>query len=232
MPEAVTVRGLAVILAVVEAVVGGAAGVIEAAVASGVGKVVTVLSAPDLYGEVDTGDLPVKEAQTWAPRTARGVAEVAVAGLLANARADHQVEFTALALAEVYGPRARRGLVAGLRQADARAVVAAEGEGATAVVVGDPRRTVDLTWVDDVVDALVRAADRGSGLVINIGTGVQTPVRVLHERLTGRPPARTAGSGGEHLPNRFALSVVRARIHLGWAPWTTLDEGLAQLGPR
>jgi UDP-glucose 4-epimerase len=28
---------------------------------------------------------------------------------------------------------------------------------------------------------------------------------------------------------RFAVSPVRARIHLAWAPFTTLDEGLAAL---
>jgi UDP-glucose 4-epimerase len=32
----------------------------------------------------------------------------------------------------------------------------------------------------------------------------------------------------DELP-RFAVSAVRARIHLGWAPWTDLADGLAQL---
>jgi len=27
---------------------------------------------------------------------------------------------------------------------------------------------------------------------------------------------------------RFAVSPVRARIHLAWSPWTSLDEGLAR----
>ena len=30
--------------------------------------------------------------------------------------------------------------------------------------------------------------------------------------------------------SRFALAPTRARIHLSWASWTTLDDGLAQLG--
>ena len=30
---------------------------------------------------------------------------------------------------------------------------------------------------------------------------------------------------------RFAVSPVRARIHLGWSPWTPLSEGLAALRP-
>jgi UDP-glucose 4-epimerase len=28
---------------------------------------------------------------------------------------------------------------------------------------------------------------------------------------------------------RFAVSPVRARIHLGWSPWTPLAEGLDEL---
>ena len=31
---------------------------------------------------------------------------------------------------------------------------------------------------------------------------------------------------------RFALSPVRARIHLGWSPWTDLDEGVRSLSQQ
>ena len=84
-------------------------------------------------------------------------------------------------------------------------------------------------FVDDVVDAFVRAAEKGGGLLINIGTGVETSVLGLYEtlaRLTSYPesPNRAPARAGEL--QRSALDPGRAAIHLGWKPWTVLDEGL------
>ena len=101
--------------------------------------------------------------------------------------------------------------------------------GEAAKVPGDRRQTRDLLYVDDAVDAFVRAGTRGSGLVVNIGTGVQTSLRDLHRLCCGdgSPPPPVAVPPGGPAPARFALSPVRARIHLGWAPWTTLVDGIA-----
>ncbi len=77
---------------------------------------------------------------------------------------------------------------------------------------------------------LVRATTRGTGLVVNVGTGVQTGITKLHGLVCGTPLDAT-----EHVParsdevGRFALSPVRARIHLAWAPWTSIAEGVASL---
>jgi UDP-glucose 4-epimerase len=65
---------------------------------------------------------------------------------------------------------------------------------------------------------------------MNIGTGVETSVLELYEtlaRLTGyaEPPNRAPARAGELA--RSALDSGRAGIHLGWKPWTSLDEGLA-----
>jgi UDP-glucose 4-epimerase len=85
-------------------------------------------------------------------------------------------------------------------------------------------------FVDDVVDAFVRATEKGGGLLMNIGTGIETSVADLYEtmaRLSGypEPPNRAPARAGELA--RSALDPGRAAIHLGWKPWTSLDEGLA-----
>ena len=55
-------------------------------------------------------------------------------------------------------------------------------------MTGDGRQTRDLLFVDDAVDALVRAGTRGSGLVVNIGTGEQTSIRDLWSQITDGAP--------------------------------------------
>lgn len=52
--------------------------------------------------------------------------------------------------------------------------------GEPCTVFGDGAQTRDYVFVDDVVDAFVRAAERGSGLLCNIGTGVESSVLDLY----------------------------------------------------
>src|SRR5690606_28839225 len=143
------------------------------------------------------------------PRGVRGVIVRAIVELLALHRELDAVEYTALALGSVYGPRQRpdAGVVA------AFAAAAAAGESPT--FAGDGRQTRDFVFVDDVVDALTRAGSRGSGLVVNVGTGEQIAVREVWARIGGARGAEPKAGAPDDLP-RFAVSPTRARIHLGW----------------
>ena len=165
--------------------------------------------------------LPAKEGEI-VPRGVRGVVAKAIVDLLTVYREQHDIEFTALAATTVYGPRQqpRRGVVATLLDA------AANGEPAR--LTGDGRQSRDFVHVDDVVDALVRTRRRGTGLVVNVGTGVQTSLRDLAAMIGGvQQPSFVAERADELV--RFCVSPVRARIHLGWAPRTILSEGIAGL---
>ena len=185
-------------------------------------KVVVALPATALYGSPATRDLPLKE-QPLEPRGLRGVIARATVDLLATHREADAIEFTVLALSTVYGPRQRRdgGVVA--------ALVDAAAKGVAPTITGDGRQTRDLLFVDDAVDAIVRSGNRGSGLVVNVGTGEQTSIRELWTLVAGGagPEPVKAPARPDELP-RFALSPVRARIHLGWSPWTSVTEGLRQ----
>jgi len=103
--------------------------------------------------------------------------------------------------------------------------------GKRATIYGDGAQTRDYVYVDDVVDAFVRATEKGGGLLMNIGTGVETSVLDLFEamaRLTGhREMPRLAPARAGEL-QRSALDPGRAAIHLGWKPWTSLEEGLTR----
>ncbi len=162
----------------------------------------------------------MKESHPRRPLSPYGVSKMAAIDYLVAYRELHALEFCALALANVYGPRqdphGEAGVVAIFSDRLLR------GEPVT--IFGDGEQTRDFVYVDDVVDAFVRAGARGGGLVLNIGTGVEVSVnelaRVMGERAgttTSRrstPPARA----GEI--QRSALDPERAGIHLGWRPWT------------
>ena len=87
-------------------------------------------------------------------------------------------------------------------------------------------------FVDDVVDAFVRATEKGGGLLMNIGTGVETSVLELYDamaRLTGYARAaepRARARGRARCGRRSTPGVPRSTS--GWKPWTPLDDGLAR----
>lgn len=202
----------------------GVVAVLEAARLAGVAKVVTGLPAGLLYGEVAARDLPIKEGHLSDPRTSEEVLARAAADLHTVYRDRHGVEFTVLAIANVYGPRQRAddGVVA--------AFVDALAAGRAPIVHGTGKQTRDFVHVDDTVDALVRALERGGGLVVNVGTGVATSIADLWETMGGAAsPAPRTSSGRPNDLVRLALSPTRARIQLGWSPYTALREGLARL---
>jgi UDP-glucose 4-epimerase len=197
--------------------------VFEAARLHRVGKIVVALPASAVYGRPASRDLPLKE-QPLEPRGVRGVIARATVDLLTAYREHDAVEFTALALASVYGSRQRPegGAVAAFRNA-ARTRTRPK-------IAGDGRQTRDFLFIDDAVDALAKAGTRGSGLVINVGTGEQTAIGALWAAIAGpnaAEPDYVPASATE--VQRFAVSPVRARIHLSWSPWTELSDGLAQV---
>src|SRR6266436_1644886 len=81
----------------------GTLNVCEGALAAGVGKVVFAASGGTLYGSPE--ELPVREGQPQTPESPYGVAKKAAGDYLYYYRQTHGLEYTSLALANVYGPR-------------------------------------------------------------------------------------------------------------------------------
>ena len=202
----------------------GTINVLEGARRAGARKVVFASSGGTIYGTVDPEDLPTRETHPQRPESPYGVAKKAAGDYLAAYRELYDLEFTALALANVYGPRQDPHGEAGVVAIFAGRLL--RGEGCT--IFGDGEQTRDFVFVDDVVDAFVRAADRGGGLLLNVGTGVETSVNGLYDTLARaagvREPAHYAPPRAGELA-RSALDPGRAAIHLGWRPWTTVEEG-------
>jgi UDP-glucose 4-epimerase len=203
----------------------GSLNVFEGALAAGASKVVFAASGGTLYGTPE--EIPVREAHPQRPESPYGVAKKAATDYLHYYRQVRGLEYTALALANVYGPRQDPHGEAGVVAIFAGKLLVHERP----TIFGDGKQTRDFVYVDDVVDAFVRATEKGGGLTLNIGTGVETSVQQLFDvmaRLTGsKQPARYAPPRTGEL-ERSALDPARADIHLGWKPWTSLDEGVAR----
>jgi UDP-glucose 4-epimerase len=197
-----------------------------------IGKVVAVVDADDLHGEVPAREQPVKESWRTDAHTVGSVTARAVVDLLSVHRERYGIEYTALAMATVYGPRQTSGTVAEVLGD----VVAHLDRGAMLPEL-DARVQHDLVFVDDAADALVRAASRGGGLLVNIGLGEPVPRRDVQRRLlraltdAGAPTVHRGLARGVRVgrPTRLSLSPIRARIHLGWSPYTPLADGLAEV---
>lgn len=209
----------------------GTVNVLEAAREAEARKVV-VASSVAVFGPVD--DLPLREGEALAPRTTEGLIDRAVLEWLEAYRDRHQLEFTALALTSVYGPRQpERAGPSGLVGDLVRRALAGE----PARLPGPPDRTVDLVHVDDAVDAFVRAGEWGGGLLVNIGSGVETELAELHQMVAdeifGRTGRKVPKPEFERLPagvpDRMGVDHGRATMQLAWRPFTPLDRGIASV---
>ena len=204
----------------------GTLNVLEGARRAGTSKMVFASSGGTIYGDVGASDLPVSESHPQVPLSPYGVSKKAAVDYMHAYRELHDLEYTALALANVYGPRQDPHGEAGVVAIFAGRLL----EGERCRIYGDGAQTRDYVFVDDVVDAFVRATGRGSGLTVNIGTGVETSVNELHATMAASAgvdadPEYAPARAGELA--RSALDAGRARIHLGWEPFTDLPTGTA-----
>jgi UDP-glucose 4-epimerase len=140
----------------------GSLQVLEGARRAGTRKVVVASSGGTIYGEPKPEDLPVRETHPQRPVSPYGVAKKVVDDYLFAYKALHGLEFTALALANVYGPRQDPNGEAGVVAIFAGRLLG--GEACT--IFGDGKQTRDFVYVTDVVDAFVRGAAGGDGLVL------------------------------------------------------------------
>jgi len=202
----------------------GSLNVLEGARLAGTSRVVFAASGGTLYGDPDPDHLPLRESQPHRPLSPYGVSKKAVIDYLVAYRELHSLEFCALALANVYGPRQDPHGEAGVVAIFAQHLV----DGAPVTIFGDGEQTRDFVYVDDVVDGFVRAATRGGGLVCNIGTGRETSVNELYRAMAAEAGVEATPQYAPLRPGevlRSSLGVERARIQLGWTPWTELGDG-------
>jgi UDP-glucose 4-epimerase len=201
--------------------VDGTVAVLEASRAAGIRRLVYAASSscygvPDIYPTPETA--PPRPQYPYA--LTKYVGEqyaLAWAGM-------YGLPVVSLRLFNVYGPRSR---TSGAYGAVFGVFLAQKLAGRPFTVVGDGTQTRDFTFVTDVADAMVVAAESDvSGDVFNVGSGAAHSVNRLVELLGGTAvyiPKRP----GE--PDRTLADIGKIERALGWKPRVGLEEGVREM---
>jgi UDP-glucose 4-epimerase len=184
------------------------------------GKII-YLSTSSVYGNPDA--VPINESSeirlTNAYDTSKYIAEVYL---------EERGNYTVLRLTNTYGENQRPenpycGVVGRL--------IGCSLTGETFHINNDGTDTRDYIYVQDIVDAVIRAFDRtATNTEMNLGTGAETSVNELVgrvEAVSGKTIKRTNQPGREiDTISRRCMDTRKAQYYLGWVPATPLQNGL------
>jgi UDP-glucose 4-epimerase len=204
----------------------GTLNVLLAARDEGVRRVV-FSSSSSVYGTRD--DLPVTEATAPDPISPYGVAKLAAERYcISFSRVYHSFETVVLRYFNVFGPRQSPF---SQYAAMVPLFLTAIARGDAITIDGDGEQSRDFTYVTNVVDATIRAADvpAANGRIFNVSAGAPATVNEVADAI-GRILSRAVER--RHGPPRIGdiraswADVTAARETLGWEPTVGLEAGL------
>jgi UDP-glucose 4-epimerase len=188
-----------------------------------VSKFIYASTGGAVYGEPKY--LPADEAHPIGPLDPYGVSKAAFEFYLPLYHRYHNLRYTILRYANVYGPRQDPYGEAGVVAIFTGRMLA--GEKVTINGAGDQER--DFVYVGDLAQASVLALSKGDSGTYNIGTGVGTSINALFAEVrrivaSDQPEIHGPAKTGEVF--KIWLTAERARRELGWQPTTDLHKGL------
>ena len=208
---------------------------LENAVKCDVKKVIFISSGGAIYGEAS--EYPTSENYPPKPLSPYAVSKFASEYYLIYYRHQHGLEYTVLRYANIYGPRqiphGEAGVVAIFMENLLKNLPSALYH----FPEDEKGMTRDYCYVGDVVEANLKALEKGAGDAFNIGTGRGTKTLELYQHIYEavremRPdtPERLAKpSKQEARPgdlSQSCLVVEKARKDLGWSAKTDLPAGI------
>jgi UDP-glucose 4-epimerase len=185
-------------------------------------KKLVYASSSSVYGDVK---LPMTEDSQLRPLSPYGVSKLAGENLCYLYWKNYGIPAISLRYFTVYGPRQRPDMAI-------NKFVRAISRGEEITIYGDGNQRRDFTYISDIIDANISAAENpNAGMVLNVGGSCEVTVNVLIEKISqliGKD-ARLKYSENQKGDARFTLAdVSRAREYLGWKPKVDLDHGLAR----
>jgi UDP-glucose 4-epimerase len=209
----------------------GTLNVLLAARDEGIRRVVFA-SSSSVYG--NSGPLPLVETSSPDPISPYGVAKLAAERYCVSFSRVYPLETIALRYFNVFGPNQDPS---SQYAAVVPRFLAGVARGESVPIYGDGSQSRDFTYVANVVDANLLAAEveDASGAVLNIATGRSVTVNELAETV-GTVLGREVRK--EHLERRpgdvshSGADVSAAARTLGWEPTVTLEDGLRLTAER
>jgi len=198
---------------------------LEAAVKSGVKKILFASSGGAAYGEQER--FPAREGDRTNPVSPYGVSKRSGEHYLFYYHAVHGLPYVAFRYANVYGPRQDPHGEAGVVAIFCEKLL----RGEPPRINGDGKQTRDYVFIEDLVRANLKALDTSFVGPINIGTGHETDVVTLAARLIELSGKKVQPVHGPAKPGEQRRSVIDpslAKRELGWEPRVQLDQGLAR----
>jgi UDP-glucose 4-epimerase len=200
----------------------GTVGVLEASRAQGA-QVVFSSTGGAIYGECER---PAGEDSALQPISPYGTSKLAAEEYLRTYNRLYGTQHVALRYANVYGPRQDPHGEAGVVAIFFGRIASGEQPR----IYGDGRQTRDYVYVDDVVEASLRATEKAGG-VFNVGTGQETSVVELYDVCRRVSGADLEPEFAEMRLGELARSVLdpaRAVSELGFHAEVSLEEGLGR----
>ncbi len=187
-------------------------------------KKMVFASSSSIYG--DSEKLPTKESFAPRPVSPYGVTKLAAESLCYLYSKNHGIPVVSLRYFSVYGPRQRPDM--GFNRF-IRAII----NGDDITVYGNGRQTRDFTFVSDVVDANMKAANCGCapGEIFNIGGGSRISVNdtiKLIEDISGKKAKVKYLENQKGDVAHTSADITKAKRVLGYGPKIDIKKGLRE----
>lgn len=196
---------------------------LDAARHQGIDKFIFSSTGGAIYGNPESN--PCSEETPAAPVSPYGLSKCMAEQYVELFHRLYHLNYTTLRYGNVYGPRQDPHGEAGVIAIFIQSML----EGKQPRIFGDGDQERDFIYVDDVVEANIRAIDRGNNRTLNIGSGAGSSVNHIFDSLKNALQYRW---GAEHRPHRpgevhkIFLECAKSLRDLGWCSQIGLEEGL------
>ena len=189
-------------------------------------KRVVFISSGSIYG--NQKNQPMKETLRPQPRSPYAVSKLAAEYYIRTIGELWKIETVVLRVFNAYGPGQR------LPPSHAPVIpycIKQALDNGTIVIHGEGKQTRDYVYVEDVVNAAVRASSVSdiNRLIINVGSGKETSVDEIVKLVTeisGTKPEVVRNPHHDTGPSRMCADISLAQRKLGYKPHVNLKEGL------
>ncbi|HVZ71113.1 MAG TPA: NAD-dependent epimerase/dehydratase family protein [Polyangia bacterium] len=186
-----------------------------------------IVFSSSLYAYGRVAGARLVEGEPTPPWTLYGISKLAGEHLGGHARHEWGLHAVALRYFFTYGPRQFPGT-------GYKSVIVANFErlrrGEAPIINGDGMQALDYVYVDDVVDATIRAMESSlDGEVLNVGSGAATTIEALTREMlavTGSKLTHVHGPSDWTENTSRVADVAKIGNALGWRATTPLAEGL------